>query len=519
MLHHPDQRPLATSEIDRHVSPGETMNIIVSANARQSVALADIVRVRRSDRDRTLVGVGLRDLVLTGPVFNDILPLLDGTRAPHEVVTSLSDRHETLDVWLAIELLRKHKLLRSADQSPVSPLGDLAMEKIDVPTPYHFYRGRVIHPNPEVSTIHVGGFGETEDEAMARCRGEATERWSGFLQDNVDSIRARKGDLEGPAYDPAELLNFSKNQFKARRHLNRTNCEFDFIPRPFDRDTAIDWSPARILSTNEKCWLPTALVYYASHPIAGSEFGVADLNGCAAGPNFEQACLSGLLELIERDACAIWWYNQIVPPTINTRAFCDDALTELINFASKGPRALRLLDLTHDFGIPIVAAVGWNGRTFSRPKLGLGIEFDQQSAVAKALGELVTQIVTSPAHENDGDVGIGPCPPDHVIGRKAAGPPTRIPSHFEAMSTGQRLVSVLEMLRDRNLTCIVLDQSCDEESTISVRVVVQGLRSLAARFGPGRLFDISESNVKDENGMIKFGTISKNFYGSCCDLM
>ena len=42
----------------------------------------------------------------------------------------------------------------------------------------------------------------------------------------------------------------------------------------------------------------------------GSAYCRADTNGHASGNTLEEAILQGFLELVERDALAIWWYNQ-----------------------------------------------------------------------------------------------------------------------------------------------------------------------------------------------------------------
>ena len=84
---------------------------------------------------------------------------------------------------------------------------------------------------------------------------------------------------------------------------------------------------------------------------------VADPSGNAAGNSLEEAVLHGLLELIERDALAIWWYNRIRRPAIALDAFDDPYIHRLAaRYAARG-RALWALDLTTDLGIPAVAAV------------------------------------------------------------------------------------------------------------------------------------------------------------------
>ena len=52
-------------------------------------------------------------------------------------------------------------------------------------------------------------------------------------------------------------------------------------------------------------------------------FARADSNGCAAGSVLEEAVLQGLLELIERDAVALWWYNRLRRPAVDLESADD----------------------------------------------------------------------------------------------------------------------------------------------------------------------------------------------------
>ncbi len=153
----------------------------------------------------------------------------------------------------------------------------------------------------------VVGRGLNEDDALVACLAEGCERYSAFYQGNEPTMLASCRSLGAGAVHPQDLLHFSKRQFLSREE--HTDVDEFFIPVPFDEDMAIDWVEARSL-TEESRLLPAAYCYLRhmepSHP-----FCVADSSGCAAGVDRDSAVERGLLELIERDAAAIWWYNQL----------------------------------------------------------------------------------------------------------------------------------------------------------------------------------------------------------------
>src|SRR5436190_637361 len=71
-----------------------------------------------------------------------------------------------------------------------------------------------------------------------------------------------------------------------------------------------------------------------------------DMTGCAAGNTLEEAIVQGFLELVERDACAIWWYNRLQRAEIDLDELGDDYLRDVrARFAAMG-RGLWLLDVT-----------------------------------------------------------------------------------------------------------------------------------------------------------------------------
>jgi Uncharacterized conserved protein len=83
----------------------------------------------------------------------------------------------------------------------------------------------------------------------------------------------------------------------------------------------------------------------------------ADSNGCAAGNTLEEAIVQGFLELVERDAYAIWWYNRLQRPAVDLSQFNDYYVRDLQAQLADHGRRLWLLDVTSDLGVPTYVAI------------------------------------------------------------------------------------------------------------------------------------------------------------------
>ena len=139
---------------------------------------------------------------------------------------------------------------------------------------------------------------------------------------------------------------------------------------------------------------PTGLLYFF-HDASGDQGISADTNGCAAGNRVEEAIVHGFLELIERDACAIWWYNRLRRAEIDLDELGDDYLRDVrARYAAMG-RGLRVLDVTSDLGIPAVVAVAhWQKDARDCVRFAAGAHFDLRIATLRAVTKL-NQSLTS----------------------------------------------------------------------------------------------------------------------------
>src|SRR5262249_3912650 len=126
---------------------------------------------------------------------------------------------------------------------------------------------------------------------------------------------------------------------------------------PFDEQRPVDWTPAWSLTEGTFKQVPTAYCFY-DYPLPdGHRFCRADSNGCAAGSCREEAILQGFFELVERDALALWWYSRAPRPEVRLDSFRQPCLTALRQGLARLGRAVWVLDITTDLGIPAFVAL------------------------------------------------------------------------------------------------------------------------------------------------------------------
>jgi ribosomal protein S12 methylthiotransferase accessory factor len=83
--------------------------------------------------------------------------------------------------------------------------------------------------------------------------------------------------------------------------------------------------------------------------------------GCAAGADRESAAMRAVLELVERDAVALWWDGGARGRPLSTAAATAAAETRNRLRGRTGRRIDWALDITTDLGIPVVVALSADG--------------------------------------------------------------------------------------------------------------------------------------------------------------
>ena len=319
--------------------------------------------------------------------------------------------------------------------------------------------------------LFAGGKGRTAEEARHVLVLEAAERFSA-LYDATE--RLLLGTVENLTRFPLESLL----QLSAAQYVERTEGVSPLCP-----DDEILWAPARSLVDGSEVPVPAGYAFLDYVFEIEKVYHRADTSGCAAGETPEAAIRRALLEAIERDALAIWWYNQAVRPEPVFAKGELAALDEASAVLSGHGRNLHLFDLTHDLGVPVVAATSAQA---DGTAVYLGAAADQCIAAAaqRAIGELLQfwywDLVTGHVPESrrnwirEGSYHRFPF----------LRPETRTDSRSKAEGV------IVEKLIARGLHPCFIDLTRPEIGIPVVRAVVPGLRHHGRRFAPGRLFEV-----------------------------
>lgn len=237
-------------------------------------------------------------------------------------------------------------------------------------------------------TVPIGtGVSDNDEVAWLQAVVEVLERfcllWPGHRE---AVIRAAADELGERAIPPRAFGLFSPEQYSSLPGLR--------LPQPHE---PLDWTRGWSLTRDEPVLVPAALVLGSVTAGRPNDF-VHSLSstGVAAHVSVTAAVLSGLLEVIERDAVMLTWLHRRTPPRLEVDTGAPAILTELFDrYLRLDHFRVELVDLTADSGLPTIACLALCDDP-SRPAavMGSATRLDPVEAVRKALFE-AAQILSS----------------------------------------------------------------------------------------------------------------------------
>lgn len=358
----------------------------------------------------------------------------------------------------------------------------------------------------------VDGKGATPAAAMRSCLGEAVERYSLLCQGSESRRGASYQAVAGRAIHPDSLTLTSPRQRSRAAWWRRHHGSFHWPDEPFDELCEIDWVGSIDAASGEIVLVPAEYCLLGF----GARFAHAHSNGCAAGSTKWHAARSALLELIERDSVAIWWYNRLERPRVDWRAVDNGGrIAGIARRLSRQGRRFWMLDLTADLNIPVYVAISCDADD-AHIALGSGASLNPEIAAWKAMAEMT-------AHTRDFTTRRGTAPADgnlrawwswwhasrlaehpYLIPSGQVRPSASLPSrdgYGAVCGTSEIALASRHGAKSEFLTCVrqvemagmrvlLYDHTRPELKVPVIRALVPGLRHFWARFAPGRLYDV-----------------------------
>ncbi len=324
---------------------------------------------------------------------------------------------------------------------------------------------------PGLPVGSLAGSGLSPERAFESCVGEGVEYLSQFLRssDRVElDTRRRSQDEQVDVFIRALLAA----------------CQVPATQR-------IAWVAAHRLTDNRQEWFPADLCYRRA--AAQQDFAppLKLSTGCAAGASFDAAAQRAILELVERDAVALWWRGGRRGRPIAREGLAGAAAAELWGQLRGGNDQRRswLLEITTDLGIPAVAALSANhdGYGFA---FGFGARMTLADAARAAIFELsqveLGQHVIAAKRRESGDAALNDsdrrqlrrgtlfdtksCPLLHPEGEPSAEEP------YASSEPADALRFLMDRLAASGISAYLLDLTRSDFDIPVVRVLAPGLQ-------------------------------------------
>lgn len=195
---------------------------------------------------------------------------------------------------------------------------------------------------------HGGSAALHRSRAKAAAIGETIERYCSAIYDPSEFITAAYRDLPPQtATRPENFVLFSEHQYsQAEFHYER-----------FTPDARMNWVTATSFPSGASCLVPACFVY-VPYEFAADEpcITVSHSTGLACGNSPEEALLSALCEVVERDAFMLTWLHRFPAPRVALNNVRDETLAAILRALESAGLELHVNLITTDVEIPTFMA-------------------------------------------------------------------------------------------------------------------------------------------------------------------
>jgi ribosomal protein S12 methylthiotransferase accessory factor len=317
--------------------------------------------------------------------------------------------------------------------------------------------------------------------ALMKAVGEALERYSAGVYRESGFRVARPSDLgsNGSPNDlgsPGATAAVTPDEFVSPDDWTDSESGSD-------TDEELAWVEGEDLRTSEPVHLPAEFVHF---PPPEARHKPSITTGLGLGNSTVEALLSGLYEVIERDATMLAWYSSFEPLGLAVGSEEFDALRRRARAEDLDVTALLV---TQDVDVPVVAAAVHREEEWPRFAVGSGADLDPDAAATAALAEALQNWMElrSMGTEDAADASgaIGEYADFPAAARAFVNPEATVPSASvgpaDSLAGEAELDAVLDRLTDADLSAYaarLTPRDVEQLGFEAVRVLVPAAQPL-----------------------------------------
>jgi ribosomal protein S12 methylthiotransferase accessory factor len=248
---------------------------------------------------------------------------------------------------------------------------------------FHSFSFSLNKRNTDGYTEHHHAFGASlsKEVALSKAIGESLERHFMGAYKKKDFISGTYADLSAQrtVLDIHDLNGFTNEQKHAFP-------EFDY-----SADTMFQWAEGRLYPSGKRALIPAQAIYWNYVNRDEKTLIRNTTSGCAGHFTKEEAILSALLELIQRDAFLIYWLNSLSPSVLQIPTGIYAQFDELLAYVQRYSLEVTFLDTTSDITIPTVTCVVIDRALPEGPVISVGSSsgFDIEDALIQSALEAI----------------------------------------------------------------------------------------------------------------------------------
>lgn len=239
-------------------------------------------------------------------------------------------------------------------------------------------------------TNHYYSYGRSETLEVSRMSAEfeMLERYASIVPHTKPELAGSFSELTRAGYRMVSPESLSMNTVN-----DEVKKQYGFDT--YSNSKSYRWRRTVNLTDGLEYYLPEQVMYYDAQMVSGEKrFMYETSNGCAMGGTCEEAVVYALLELVERDAFLMHWYNRIAPKQLDISGVKNEYLRDVVRYMTCIGYEIRVMDITMETGIPAiwVAAIDRNHHGKMKCYNAAGAHINPEKALEGALVEVATSI-------------------------------------------------------------------------------------------------------------------------------